>query len=130
MDNTVQTLSRQGLSCQSHASYQTGINHYLRFCCLFPLPSLPLSQPNLCRFVAFLHTQNLSPSAIRVYLSGVRYYQIFSQVAQTPPALICRSYITSSEPSRWPLCLPIMPSVLRHCTLSGPHHQWPTRPAC
>ena len=78
VDRSVQTLIGRGLSTRSHASYRTGITRYLRFCQRFSLPSLPLSQLNLCRFVAFLHAQNLSPSTIRVYLSGVRYHQIQS----------------------------------------------------
>ena len=76
MDHTVQELIDRGLSSRSRSTYRTGINRYLRFCLHFSLPPLPLSQVNLCRFAAFLHTQDLSPSAIRVYLSGVRFYQI------------------------------------------------------
>ncbi len=38
--------------------YRTGINRFIGFCHRFSIPPFPLSQTNICRFVAFLHAQS------------------------------------------------------------------------
>ncbi len=129
VDHTVQALIVQGLSDQTRASYRTGVNRYLRFCRQFSLPPLPLSQLNLCRIVAALQMQNLSPPTIRVYLSGVRYYQI--QAGGQDPSrsdMPKLNYVLRATQRVRPirsrqLRLPITPPILRHL-----HSIWAVSP--
>ena len=70
--------------------------------------------------MAFLHSQNLSPSAIRVYLSGVRYYQIQSggpDPSRTDmPQLhyVLRAIKRDRPVGSRQLRLPITPAILHH----------------
>ena len=129
MDEAVQDLVTRGLSSQSRASYRTGVNRFMGFCRRFSIPPFPLSQTNLCRFVAFLHAQNLSPSAIRVYLSGVRFYQIQSggpDPSRTDmPQLhyVLRAIKRVTPVGSRQVRLPITPSVLHHL-----HSVWAASP--
>ena len=129
MDHTVQELIDRGLSSGSRSTYRTGINRYLRFCLHFSLPPLPLSQVNLCRFAAFLHTQDLSPSTIRVYLSGVRFYQIqaggpdLSHADMPQLHYVLRATQRARPVGLRKLRLPITPAILRHL-----HSVWAAPP--
>ena len=129
MDQTVHTLLRQGITPSTSLSYRSGIRRYYTFCTQFLLPPLPLSQSMLCRFVAWLHEQGLSPSSIRLYLSAVRFHQI--SLGGPDPSLtdmpqlhyilraIRRTQPLHSRSSR----LPITPSILRHL-----HSVWSAPP--
>ena len=129
MDEAVQDLVTWGLSSQSRASYRTGVNRFMGFCCRFSIPPFPLFQTNLCRFVAFLHAQNLSPSAIRVYLSGVRFYQIQSggpDPSRTDmPQLhyVLRAIKRATPVGSRQVRLSITPSILHHL-----HSVWAASP--
>ena len=50
----------------------------MNFCMQFHIPSLPLSEETLCRFVVFLSVKNLTYQTIRLYLSAVRHLQIIN----------------------------------------------------
>ena len=49
---------------------------FLRFCSQGNLTPLPVSENNLCLYVAFLFQENLSSVTIKSYLSAVRHLQI------------------------------------------------------
>ncbi len=43
---------------------------------MFGFQPFPLSEPTLCRFVAYLSQSGLSPTAAQLYLSALRSHQI------------------------------------------------------
>ena len=114
------SLLGQGIARSTSASYHSGIRRYQAFCSHFGLPPLPLSQSTLCRFVAFLHQEGLSPSSIRQYLSSLRFWQI--SFGGSDPALtdmfqlhyVLRAIRRISPMHSRPTRLPITPSILRH----------------
>ncbi len=79
--------------------------------------------------MAFLYAQNLSPSTIRVYLSGVRYHQIQSGGPDPSHSDMPQlHYVLRATQRARPLCtrqlrLPITPSILRHL-----HSTWAAAP--
>ncbi len=135
-DRTIQELIDRGLSARSRSTYRTGINHYLRFYRQFGLPSLPLSQLHLCRFTAFFYAQNLSPSATRVNLSGVRYYQI--QAGGPDPShtdMPQLHYVLRATPPTNHTCHPTPPPLRMgrpadHLHCYGQHVAWDVLPVC
>lgn len=78
MDTIVHQLIDRGVANSTLAAYGTGKKRYLSFCRQFNLPSLPVCEATLCRFVAFLFSSSLSYQSIRSYLSAVRHLQIMS----------------------------------------------------
>ena len=76
LDQSVLSLLAQGLASSTLATYRSGIRQYTAFCQQFRLTPLPLSDLNLCRFVSYLHQQQLSPASVRLYLAALRYLQI------------------------------------------------------
>ena len=58
-----------GLVSSTLATYRSGIRWYTAFCQQFGLTPLPLSDFNLCRFVSYLHQQQLSSASVRLYLA-------------------------------------------------------------
>lgn len=128
LDRVVSSLLGQGIAPSTAAAYRSGMRQYLSFCTCFKLTPLPVSQAVLCRFVAWLHTRNLSPSSTQQYLSAVRYYQIM--VGGPDPSLsdmpqlhyiltaVRRTQPIHTRPSR----LPVTPDVLTqlYTTWSSP----------
>ena len=66
-------LLTNALAQNTISAYRTGINHYRRFCALYNLNSLPLSEPTLELFVTHLHT-TVGHDSIKVYLYGVQFW--------------------------------------------------------
>ena len=58
-------------------------SRYLNFCSSFNLVPLPLTERNLCLFVAFLATEGLQAKSISVYLAALRRLQI--SAGHSPP---------------------------------------------
>ena len=97
----------------------------MKFCSGYDFTPFPLSEPILCRFVAYLVTTGLSFQSIRQYLSALRYYQLstggpdpsFASLFQLHYVLrgVQRSHPLYTRPKR----LPITPAVLRLL-----YHQW------
>ena len=120
MDGDVQALFVQGVSPSTLAAYSSGIRRYSIFCKQFRLQPLPLSDTLLCRFVAVLHRQELSPSTVRLYLSSLRFLQISQgeadpSLANFPQLHYVIKAVRRSHPiSRRPTRLPITPTILRH----------------
>ena len=78
LDTIVHQLIDRGVAKSTLISYDAGKRRYLAFCQQFNLSPLPVCEPNLCRFVAFLFSSSLSYQSIRSYLSAVRHLQIVS----------------------------------------------------
>ena len=76
LENSVRGYFAQGLAKSSTRVYASAQNRYLGFCSQFQFQPLPLSEPTLCNFSAFLADQNVSVRIIKVYLSGFRHLQI------------------------------------------------------
>ena len=123
MDRTVQGLLAQGLSPATLTSYRTGLRRYMSFCCRFCLCPFPLSEPILCRFVAYLYNSNLQPVTVRQYLSSVRFFQIarggvdpaYSSLSQLHYVLrgMSRLRPISSRPRRLPITVEILRLLFR-----------------
>ena len=129
MDQTVHGLFHAGLASTTAASYCSGLRKYLTFCAHFNLNPFPLSEQNLCRFVAFLYASSFSSSSVNLYLSALRYSQIalggqdprFPQLPQLQYVLrgLRRQQPTSSRPQR----LPITPAIMQIL-----FHRWSRAP--
>ena len=76
MDESVQELLAAGLSSATMNSYRSGLSRFMSFCGQVNLSPFPLTESTLCRFVAFLVSQHLSPGTICLYLSALRFHQI------------------------------------------------------
>ena len=61
-----------GFAPNSRSSYSSGIKRYLKFCSLYRLEPLDVSEINLLRFVAYLADCKLVVRTIRVYLSSIK----------------------------------------------------------
>ena len=88
------------------------------FCTQFNFTPLPVNETILCRFVAFLVSQSLSPQSIRSYLSAVRHLQVMSGL----PDPLLSSYplldyalrgAKRDNKQRRQQRLPITPAILR-----------------
>ena len=97
---------------------RSGIRQYTAFCWQFGLTSLPLSDLNFCRFVSYLHQQQLSPASVRLYLAALYYFQIVAVGHDPQPGEFFRLQyavlaVQQLTPSRSrPLQLPITPAIL------------------
>ena len=74
---------------------RSGIRQYTAFCWQFWLTPLPLSDLNLCRFVSYLHQQQLSPASVRLYLATLHYLQI---VAVGHEVAVCGPGCPTAQP--------------------------------
>ena len=96
------------------------MRRYTAFCTQFALSPFPLTDLQLCRFVAFLHDQQLSTSSIRLYISSIRFLQI--SLGYPDPSLsdlpqlhyVLRAVRRLNPIYRYPTRLPITPTILRH----------------
>ena len=108
---------------------RSGIRQYTAFCWQFGLTPLPLSDLNLCRFVSYLHQQQLSPASVRLYLTTLHYLQIFAVGHDPQPGEFFRLQyavraVQQLNPSRSrPLRLPITPAILLSL-----HRRWSPSP--
>ena len=76
MESAVQGYFAQGIAKSTARTYKSAQNRFLQFCEHFELQPLPLSEPLLCNFAAFLAIQHVSFRCIKAYLSGVCHLQI------------------------------------------------------
>ena len=119
MELAVQELFSAGLAASTKRVYQTGTDHYLRFCASLSLSPYPTSKQVLALFVAHLYQEGLCSSTVKSYLSAVRHSQIAlglgdPQVANMPQL----AYVTRGL---WKLTvkgdrnqrLPFTPHILR-----------------
>lgn len=72
LDARVRSMVAHGFAPNSRSSYSSGFKKYLKFCGLYRLDPLGVSEINLLRFVAYLADCNLVVRTIRVYLSSIK----------------------------------------------------------
>ena len=76
MDRSVERYFRGGLAASTQRSYNSGKKWYLEFCIKDAAKLLPVREELLCRFVAQLADEGLSPNTIKPYLSAFRHLQV------------------------------------------------------
>lgn len=76
MEGAVQTLFNLGIAPSTNRVYKSVRNRYLQFCSKFSFPCLPLSEPVLCMFVAYLSLQGVKHQSVKCYLAALRHMQI------------------------------------------------------
>lgn len=67
---------QHGLADSTQRSYYSAKRRYISFCAEHNLVALPVSEPQLCKFISYLAIQKLSHSTIKCYLSAVRHLQV------------------------------------------------------
>ena len=93
------------------------------------LLAFPFTEPNLCRFVAYLFDTLLSPQSIRHYLSALRFHQIATGGPNPSMAHFHQlQYVLRGINRLHPLAtrclrLPITPAILQLL-----HHVWSAGP--
>ena len=118
MDQHVHDRFNAGLSSTTVSSYQCGLRQYLAFCLQFSMTPFPLSEVSLCRFVAYIYSQNFSFHSVSLYLSSLCFSQItLSEHDPHLPQLHQLHYVMLGLRRRPPLHsrprrLPITPSIL------------------
>ena len=76
LDGLVRRLFDSALAPTTVRAYTSAQARYAEFCSATNLPTLPLTQPGLCRYSTWLAAQNISFRTIKSYLSALRYLQI------------------------------------------------------
>ena len=114
-------------------SYRSALARFLAFCRLSALTPFPLSQVNLCRFVAHLYNTHLAPSSVRLYLSALRFFQInLSGVDPSLPDMarlhyavrgLSRLQLAGNRPTRLPITLEILETLFRVWSAESPTYK-------
>lgn len=73
LDSTVQSFTTAGISWTTLTS---GLSRFQWFCQHNGLLPFPLSESTLCQFVARLFNDHLTIGSVRLYLSGLQFFQI------------------------------------------------------
>ena len=71
-------MVRAGYSHNSTRSYSAGFKRYIKFCNVYLLDPLHVSEVTVLRFVAYMASHQLMPATIRVYLAAVRSWFVTS----------------------------------------------------
>ena len=69
-------LVKAGIRTSTQKTYSSGEKKFLAFCEQYGLCSLPCSEQTLLLYVAFLDSQGLVVSSVRVYLAAIRSLHI------------------------------------------------------
>lgn len=78
MDQSIREYLARSLAPATMATYRSAVDRYLSFCAQLHLPPLPLTQDNVSRFVACIARSGVAYQSIRVYLAGLRFYQVMN----------------------------------------------------
>ena len=76
LDMSVERYFQSGLAPSTQNCYDSAKRRFLLFCNRTGLSPLPLNKNVLCRYVASLADEGLSPKTIKSYLSATRHLQI------------------------------------------------------
>lgn len=76
LEGLARELVDSSLAPSTKRVYTSGQRRYLDFCKSKNLPPFPLSEDQLCTFVAHLYEEGLLHGTIKGYLSAIRYLQI------------------------------------------------------
>ena len=124
LDATIHGYCYLGLAQSTHKAYKVAVNRFTAFCAKFNVVNpFPVDELLLCRFVASLAQEGLSPSTIKSYLAGVRNAQISKGLPEpdkacTMPRLkllqagVAKARATGETPSSRKQRLPITPVIL------------------
>lgn len=100
-------------------AYSAAVSRYRKFTETYSLPSLPLIETNLLRYVAYLSSQGLTSSTISNYLSGLRAWVIalggVEPTIWTPRLrLAVRAVSRTDSPPRQvsPITFPILSDII------------------
>jgi len=69
-------MVKAGYAFNSQKAYSSGMVRYFKFCSVYSLDPLELSEVNLLRFIAYMSHQGLLARTIRVYLAGLRSWLV------------------------------------------------------
>ena len=77
MDAAVLQYCNLGLAPATNRVYKSAVNRFSAFCAKYKVTHpFPVDELLLCRFIASLAREGLSPATIKTYLAGVRHAQI------------------------------------------------------
>lgn len=79
-DEMVVELARTGPAPGSWSNLVTHSNKYRKFCQLLQIQPFPISEQNLCRYMAFLTFTLTSADSVMNYLSGLRKLHAYARV--------------------------------------------------
>ena len=78
LDQAVQRYLGNCVAPSTRAAYCSAMRRYHNFCNRFKIQNpFPLTESIICRFVAFLDQEGLKHHTLKVYLSGLRFAQIY-----------------------------------------------------
>lgn len=114
-------------------AYRSALSRFLAFCRQSGLTPFPLTQVNLCRFVAHLYNIQLASSSVRLYLSALRFFQInLSGVDPSLPDMarlhytvrgLSRLQLAGDRPTRLPITLDILETLFRVWSVESPTYE-------
>ena len=76
LEMAVDCYLRLGVAQSTHWTYNTGQQHYLRFCQHTGLNPIPATEHQLMLFAAYLALKGLKWQTIKTYLSAVRHFHL------------------------------------------------------
>lgn len=115
-------LANNSLAPSTKRVYASGQKRYLEFCRLSSLSPFPLSEGQLCSFVAHLAEEGLQHSSVKGYLSAIRHLQILGGMGDpfvaSWPLLECTLKGLKLKQAKCPsmrskIRLPITPVIMR-----------------
>ena len=127
MESLARDLVDDALAPSTKRVYATGQKRYLDFCSAGQLTPFPLSEDQLCTFVAHLMEDGLQLSSIKGYLSAIRRLQIVHGLGDPFTASwllleytlrgikLCQAKHRDTRPKKR---LPISPDILRKLRMS------------
>jgi hypothetical protein len=74
-------LMEAALKGNTKRTYTSAQTRFLKFCELYSLSSMPVTEETLILYISYLFEEGLTASTIRVYLSAVRSLHVFAGIA-------------------------------------------------
>lgn len=127
MEQVAQDLANSSLAPSTKRVYASGQKRYLEFCKLSSLAPFPVSEEQLCAFVAHLAGEGLQHSSVKGHLSAIRHLQILGGMGDPFVALWPLLEYTlrglklrraKCKSMRAKIRLPITPNILRQLSQS------------
>ena len=77
LDSAVHRYCHLGLAASTHKAYRAAVNRFSTFCIRHDITHpFPVNELLLCRFIASLAQEGLSPATLKTYLAGIRHAQV------------------------------------------------------
>ena len=119
MDSLAARLVTQGLKYNTHRTYAAGQRLYVLFCNHYNLITLPASEQQLLRFIAYMHSKGLNANTIHVYLSSVSSMHLLNGFPAPPNSsyrvrLACKAIKDNSASSskKAPITYPLLQYIV------------------